>query len=166
MPRLPANNRLPAINRRPVIIPRKVLGFQNDGKLHVVLDTNIIIYGLKAKSKEIGADSREKNCLKILKAWEEGRISVGFNHLLFKEYSKISEPGISEILKLAEKSPFLRMLVDPPDASKDKNDNHLFNGLSADYLVSENWKDIRPDKLKIFPPYKSIMKPEDFISVL
>lgn len=178
MPRQLAGQRQIAIGRQPIPFPRRVVGFINDGKPHIIIDTNVFIDALEAKRKGNQSNEREKACLQILETWEKGLIVVGINHYLYSEYTNVSNrlvkegrlsgADVSKYLGLAEKSTPHRVLVDQISYSPHKKDDILFDGLlNANYLISSNWKDVSPDRLtRQISTHMKIMKPEEFLTEL
>lgn len=177
MPRKLANNRSLAIGRKPAT-GRQQIGFTNDGKIHVVLDTNVPINAIWALSKGNMATQTEKDCLVIINLIFDYKVTIGIDARLFKEYNDkagqhltkglIKPEDVNYVLKIVGSNPkAFRMLVDPPKASPDPDDDILFDGLSADFLISDNLKDVKPERLLkgIRTPYANTVSPTQFVSV-
>jgi hypothetical protein len=176
MPRQLAIGRVPAVGRK-LAIGRKPIGFVSDGKVHAVLDTNIIIYALEALFKNSTASQIEKDSLEIICLVEKDILVIGINAKLFAEYRKVAERIASEsrttsqdlgyIINLIEKKAVsVRMLVDPQRVSPHKNDDILFDGLSTSYLVSNNLSDVDPSKLLRSSSYQATFTPSNFLKEL
>lgn len=177
MPRQIAHNRLPAIGRLPAINRKAIPNPPNDGKLIAILDTNVVVDGLIARHEGRSADV----CYKILEKLESNHFHLAMNSYLLEEYSrvlggkatvktKVNTTDVSELINyVTSYGYFGRLLVDKDDISRDRDDNILFDGsqmLSANYLVTSDWNDLNPAKLKNKPGNVIIVKPADFIVLI
>lgn len=176
MPRQLAIGRLPAAGRK-LALGRKPVGFINDGKIHIVIDTNIVIYALEALFKKSNATQIEKDSLEIIHLIERDIVVTGINAKLFAEYRKVAERIVVEfratsqdlnyIMNLIEnKSVVVRMLVDPLRVSPHKNDDILFDGLGTTYLISNNLKHTDPSKLLMPSSYRVTLMPSVFLNAM
>ena len=165
-----------SIERKPAI-GRKTIGFINDGKIHAVLDTNVIIYALEALFKKSAASQTEKDSLEIVLLLEKRVLVIGLNSGLFEEYRKVAARMLAEqriashdliyILNLVEQNSVgVRRFVDPQRVSPHKNDDVLFDGLATTYLVSNNLNDVKPSKLYQPSSYHSTLSPYAFLNDL
>lgn len=178
MQRKLARNRMIAVGRKPAM-GRQIIGFINDNKIHVVLDTNVPINAIWALSKGMAATQTEKDCLTILNTINKKKIIIAINGKLYKEYQnkanehlktgKIKPEDVNFILKvLTDNHVAIRLLVDPQKVSRDIDDDILFDGLTADYLISDNLKGVKPERL--LPgrktPYANTLSPSNFVDLL
>lgn len=112
-----------------------------------------------------------------MKLIENGKLIVGVNVELFKEYRTVVDRKITEgrgtsldasyiIGVLGKKSVYPRMLVDPERYSHHKKDDILYNGLSTAYLISNNLNHVYPSKLLRPSSYQKTLTPSDFLADL
>ena len=145
-------------------------------KIRVVLDTNVILNALIVKSGRASTpNDEEKACVLILERWKAGEITVGLNTSLKDEYERkleewakkgnITRKDVTDIKAMIQNARYVRSLVDKPEAFKKANqkDDILFDGLSASYLVTTD-NGVKPEKMKINPPYGEIIKPSKFVA--
>jgi predicted nucleic acid-binding protein len=180
MSRKPAKGRVPATGRVPAI-GRKPIGFVEDGKVHAVLDTNVPINAIWALSKGDAAPQTEKDSLAIIEAVKNGRITIALNGELYREYQDKAKqhlatgeirPGdvayVINILNDDNNHVSVRVRVEPQRFSRDPDDDMLFDGLAADYLVSDNLKDVKPERLLpgVISPHTKTLSPSDFVELL
>ena len=168
--RRPATGRKLAIGRKPAV-GRVPIGFLADGKIHVVLDTNIVVNALKHEENQT-----QKDCKYIIKLWKDGRFELGINGLLFEEYRLTGEalakkgiikvPLFNDLIRLiGEKAFSHRVRVEKQHVSKSYKDDHLFDGICADFLVSEDRKDVVCNKvMSAQAGYKNIVTASEFLA--
>jgi predicted nucleic acid-binding protein len=148
----------------------------------VVLDTNIVLHAMWALSKGPRAESYEKASLKILDAVDDGRIVMVLTTRLRDEYErkatehqrnkKMKSAAVKKITAIFSSPKIIvsRLLIDHAGVTpKDKDDEVLFNGLRAQYLISHNLKDVSPNALKLMGrpnPYTATMGPEEFVKAV
>lgn len=169
--RKPALNRQPITQpRKPITQPRKPVGFIDDGKLRVVLDTNIFINAVKKEENQV-----QRNCMEVIELWKTDQFALGMQYILFEEYQKtgvaLAQKGLihndifNELMNLVrEKGFFHRVLVTKQHHAGSYKDDHLFDGLSADYLVSEDKKDVvSPKVISAQASYRNIVTAEEFL---
>ncbi|MEK9156896.1 MAG: PIN domain-containing protein [Patescibacteria group bacterium] len=171
--RRPAGPRPPAGPRKPITIPRKPSGFIADGKLHVVLDTTIIIGALPTQNgiQEPGSGAA---CKKVIEVWRNGGFSLGLNALLMDEYRRVGERIITEgklvsqpfnsLMEVLQKDAYcFRMVATKQHIAPTYKDDHLFDGIQAEYLVSDDKGVI---KAALQKNYKKILSSTDFVTEL
>lgn len=148
-----ANGRIPAEGRKPAS-GRILIGWPDDSKVRVVLDTNIIIYALEGFKKGASANDVEKSCCEIITQWYDGKFNIGLNCYLYAEYKstclkllkagKIQHTQLNRLLRAVDEKAIknFRLLVNKQHIARRHNDDHLFDGLSGNYLVSEDKNDV------------------------
>ncbi len=167
--------RIPAIGRK-LAVGRKRMGFIDDGKVHAVLDTNVVIYALEGLYKE-SHDPIELDSLEIIRLVERGVMAIAYNSALIAEYHKVGQKIILEnrgdstdltyLINLLTNEPNaypVRMLVDPQRVSPHPKDDILFDGLASSYLISNNLKHVDPAKLVKPSSYLQTLNPTDFLT--
>lgn len=179
-PRQIAAPRQIAEPRTPITIPRTLSGKeryepQNIGKLHVTLDTNVVIDALVALKKEGKANDRERASKKIIDYLVESKFLICLNSWLKEEYEtitrklikegKIRESDVTFVLKtIIGHSFFLRMAVVGSHIAQDFNDDHLFDGTLGDYLVTSDKDDVNtPKVVSQQKNFKKILNPQEFV---
>jgi hypothetical protein len=187
MSRVPARGRERASGRVPSV-GRKPLGFVIDGKIHAVLDSNVIIYAAWGQSNQGASypiekqhlEDIEKQCVEILGRLERGEFVIAVNGYLMDEYRKklsehlaknggLTSESVNWVMGIVSKDVVgVRVHVDPRKFSRDADDDMLFDGLAADYLVSSNMKDVAPHRLLsgAVTTYVNTVSPSDFLKVL
>ena len=172
-----AVGRVLAVGRIPAV-GRKRIGFIDDGKLHIVLDTNIVINALIAKRKGGSATQKEKDCLTIIEVWEKDVFALGIQGILFAEYQsvgekraregKISSSEYGRLISLIEKRGYaFRVMVTKQHLpSNSYKDDHLFDGLAGDYLISEDEGVLKQQIKNPYRNYKKISNAANFTTDL
>lgn len=169
---MPAIGRVPAVGRRPI-------GFVKDGKIHAVLDTTVPINAIWALRKGEIASQTEKDSLAIIEAVKNGKVMVAINGELYSEYQdkaqqhmtkgKIRPEDVAYVINILNSNHVsVRVRVDPQRVSRDPDDDMLFDGLAADYLVSDNLKDVKPERLLpgIISTHTTTLSSSDFVNLL
>ncbi len=176
--RQPAVGRVPSTGRVPAI-GRVRIGWPDDGKVRVVLDTNIIICALEGLKKSVSLNNKEHACIEIINRWKLGQFNIGMNGYLYAEYQKtgsrlvmerhILSTHFGELIKLIGDKAIsnFRVLVTKQHVSLNYNDDHLFDGLNGDYLVSEDKKDVVCEKVIMRQAnFRKLVTAEEFINAL
>ncbi len=166
-------------HRAPAFGSRRI-NFGNDGKPHAVLDTNILLNAMWALQKGSGATAGEGACLQIIEAVADQRITIAMTSRVKEEYlrkaaehaakGKLRQTNVEKVLRVLDGPNIVdfRFIVDHAGhVESDPDDDVLFNGLSAEYLVSADkhlfGRDVRRWNRS---PYGRIMRPIEFVKTV
>ncbi len=166
--------------RTSISMPRILVGKEryeakNIGKLHVTLDTNVVIDALIAMKKIDRANDREKASRQIIKLLEQHKFLVCMNSWLKLEYENIIKKLVSkdEIIEshgvfvmkvIIDDSFFVRMSVAGSHISESFHDDHLFDGTIGHYLITSDNGDVNTEKVRSRQKnFNQIISPQEFI---
>lgn len=180
IPRAVALKRSIAGPRTPISMPRVLVGKErydpkNIGKLHVTLDTNVVIDALIAMKKVDEANDREEASREVIKLLEENKFLVCMNSWLKQEYETIIKELVSKrqifeshgalVMQIVlDNSFFVRTSVMGAHIAKSFSDDHLFDGTTADYLVTSDKNDVNTERvISKQKNFQQIVSPQEFI---
>lgn len=113
-----------------------------------MLDANIVIGALPTQNG-IQLSRDEVSCKKIIEVWKGGGFELGINAMLMDEYRRVGERMITErklvskpfneLMEIIQKNAYcFQMVVTKRHIARSYKDDHLFDGMQAEYLVSDD----------------------------